>query len=58
MFDALGRRVATVADGGHGSGWHRVEVGPALPAGAYLVRLRVEAGGALEVETRSLVVVR
>ncbi|MGB3544136.1 T9SS type A sorting domain-containing protein, partial [Rubrivirga sp.] len=58
VFDALGRRVVVLEDGGRSPGWHRIEVGQKLPAGAYLVRLRVETGGALEVETQSLVVVR
>lgn len=46
VFDALGRQVATLADGPLGAGNHRVTFDAAgLSAGVYLVRLR--AGGAV-----------
>ena len=46
VVDALGRRVAVLADGAHREGPHRVTFdAAALPAGLYLVRL--QAGGAV-----------
>ena len=49
VFDALGRRVAVLAEGAHAAGRHRAafEAGD-LPAGVYLVRL--EAAGQVDVE--------
>ena len=55
VSDALGRRVAVLAEGAHGAGWHRATLdGRALPAGVYLVRL--EAAG--RVATQRLTLVR
>ena len=53
VLDALGRRVAVVAEGARAAGTHRVAL-PHLAPGAYVVR--AEAGG--EVASRSFVVVR
>lgn len=40
VFDVLGRRVATLADGPHGAGAHRATFSPSgLPAGVYVLRL-------------------
>ncbi|MEP0548228.1 MAG: T9SS type A sorting domain-containing protein [Rhodothermales bacterium] len=38
VYDALGRRVATLADGPHASGTHEAAWGAGLPAGTYVVR--------------------
>ena len=55
VFDALGRRVATLADGPHAAGRHRAAWAPGrLAAGVYVVRL--EAAGT--VRTRTLTVAR
>ncbi|WP_412061037.1 hypothetical protein [Rubrivirga sp. IMCC45206] len=55
VFDVLGRRVATLASGPHGSGAHTVDAATAgLAGGAYVVRLR--AGGVSA--TQPLTVVR
>ena len=43
VYDALGRRVAVLAEGSHAAGAYEASVGAGLPAGAYVVRL--EAGG-------------
>ena len=68
VVDALGRRVATLAQGPLEAGLHRAGVDPALPAGVYFVRLQAQAGagagpagagwGHVEVQTRTLTVVR
>ena len=58
VYDALGRRVAVVADGAQEAGWHRAEVGRSLAAGTYLVRLQTESGAGVEVRTQTFVVVR
>jgi photosystem II stability/assembly factor-like uncharacterized protein len=43
LFDAAGRRVATLADGRRGAGRHRIAVdGRGLSAGAYVVRLEAD----------------
>jgi hypothetical protein len=43
LFDAAGRRVATLADGRRAAGRHRIVVdGRGLAAGAYVVRLEVD----------------
>jgi hypothetical protein len=46
VYDAAGRRVATLADGAFAAGWHALEwrAGPVPPAGVYFARL--ETGGA------------
>ena len=45
LFDTLGRRVATLAEGPFGAGRHTVEVGAeALPAGIYVVRVASSSG--------------
>ena len=55
VYDALGRRVAVVAEGPFEAGWHRATLdAAALPAGLYLVRL--QAGGA--VRTRPVTLAR
>ncbi|MEP7219102.1 MAG: T9SS type A sorting domain-containing protein, partial [Bacteroidota bacterium] len=46
LLDALGRVVATPADGDFGGGDHDVDIdGSTLPAGIYLARLTVSGGG-------------
>lgn len=58
VFDALGRRVATVASGEQAAGTQDLAI-PVLAAGTYLVRVVVrEAGQAPVVEVRRLTVVR
>ena len=55
VYDALGRRVAVVADGEHAAGAHRVRLGlGGLAPGAYLVRLDSAAGS----RTRTLTIAR
>ena len=55
LFDVLGRRVATLADGAFGAGWHTAAVeADRLAPGVYVVR--VEAGG--RAVSRPLVVAR
>ena len=55
LVDALGRRVATLAQGRHAAGRHEVAIdGLGLPAGVYVLRL--VAGGAAQ--TRRVVVAR
>ncbi|PAP76692.1 T9SS type A sorting domain-containing protein [Rubrivirga marina] len=59
LLDALGRDVATLADGPFGSGAHHVRVdATGLPSGVYVVRLSAEAGGDVVTATRRLSVVR
>ena len=53
-FDALGRRVAVLAEGPHEAGRHRVPFDTsALPVGVYFVRF--EAGGVVETERVTVV---
>lgn len=55
VFDAVGRRVATLADGLHPAGRHEaVFDASSLPSGVYFARLQAGA----EVRTRSLVLVK
>jgi hypothetical protein len=56
VYDVLGRRVATIADGRREGGFHRVrwEAGRGLPSGTYFLRLR--AGE--QTRTQKLPVVR
>lgn len=54
VFDALGRQVATLADGPHAPGPHSARFdGNALPSGVYFVRL--ESGGRASARTLLLV---
>jgi hypothetical protein len=43
LYDALGRRVRTLAEGPQPAGEHEITLGAGLPAGTYVVRF--EAGG-------------
>ena len=43
VYDALGRRVAVLAEGPHAAGSHEAAFGAGLPAGTYVVRLTVGA---------------
>ena len=60
IYDALGRSVATLADGPRTAGEHEVAFDASdLPAGVYLIRLEaVGDDGAAHVETRRLTFVR
>ena len=54
VYDAVGRLVATLADGEWAAGPHEASVAAGLPAGVYFVRLQAEASA----HTQKLVVVR
>jgi len=55
VYDVLGRRVATVADGAKQAGRHSVQLeGARMPSGTYFVRMRAEGFQ----QTRRLTVVR
>lgn len=54
VYDVLGRRVATLADGGLAAGTHTFDVGAALPAGVYTIRATTAEG----VSSRRLTVTR
>ena len=55
VFNALGQRVAVLADGPHGAGPHALDLDVSrLPAGVYVVRLRTPAAS----QTQRLAVVR
>ena len=43
VYDALGRRVAVLAEGPHAAGAHETSFGVGLPAGTYIVRFEVGA---------------
>ena len=53
VYDALGRRVATLAEGAQPAGEHAATWGTGLPAGIYVVRF--EAGGKAWTERVTLV---
>ncbi len=55
VYDALGRRVAVLADGAHSAGAHEAvwEAGPSIPAGVYVVR--VQAGNGVQTARMTLV---
>lgn len=56
VFDALGRRVATLAEGTRGAGTHvAVLEGSALPPGLYLIRLAVVGPSGERSATRRVV---
>ena len=54
VYDLLGRRVATLADGDQAAGWHEATLARGLAPGLYVVRL--QAGR--EAQTRKVTVVR
>ena len=44
LYDALGRRVRTLAEGPQSAGEHEVALGAGLPAGTYVVRFEADDG--------------
>ena len=55
LYDLLGRRVAVVAQGDHGAGWHTAEIdADALSAGVYVLRMQTGTFA----ETQRITVVR
>ena len=59
VFDVLGRRVATLADGELDAGRHLLSFdGPALATGTYVVRADVGVGAGARVLTRRFTLVR
>ena len=61
VFDMVGRRVATLAEGSQAAGYHTATFdGRALASGAYIYRLRAvnQATGQPFVQTRTLVLIK
>ena len=54
LYDALGRRVRTLAEGPQAAGAHELTLGAGLPAGTYVVRFETDG----EAWTERVTVVR